>query len=267
MRAKTLLLAALLCASAARAADAKVAPPPPQEKRLGRISADGKVIAATWTAAAVAHRQLRKRQGYDRTRAALWVTVPHAGGWLTVFGRTQRDQFQPAWAYWSDLQFEQLREVELADVPDVAREARAVERARRKVGAATELGPLAPIVVGSEEELTVYLIQEPREQGVFVMGGDHRLRFDREGKLLEHRKLHRGAVVVPRPSEPPPEGEVPSLFHNHVVGMDPLPTETDVVFAIIHGVELEVYAPTGRVYRISPQGEIAAEQGKAPARK
>lgn len=246
-----------------------VVPPPaaPKQEILERITLDGRIVAATWLAGAVARRQLHRRQQFDRSRAKIWVTLPSNRGWLTVFGRTQKGRFDAAYAYWSNLEANGATEVEIKTLPPVAAQIRAVEAARRTVGPATELGPLTPVLVETAEQLVVYLIQEPKDGTVFIMGGDHRLSFDKEGKTLqEHRKLHKGALVVPRPKEAPPPGTVLNLFHNHVVGMEPLPTDTDVAFAIANQVDLTVASPTRNVFQIAPDGTITVEAPAAPSK-
>ena len=244
---------------------AVAAPSAGVQKKLDAISAEGKLIAANFVASGVAFRKLREQPGFDRSSAPLWVTLLRRDGWLTVIGSSGKRGFVPAYAFLSDLDLSGTQPLEVSALPDLSAQLRAIELSRKTVGVGTELGPLTPVLMETSDNLVVYVLQEPKDQTFWVMGGDHRLTVSKDGKrVLKHRKLHKGAIRVDRPKQAPPEGAEPSLFHNHLVGMEPLPSETDVAFAILNRVELAVAAPTRDVYRIAPEGSITVDPPAQP---
>lgn len=195
--------------------------------------------------------------------AGIFFATREQETWFVQFGRVGGDgkAFVPARVFCAKrTNLRAMEEVAPEKAPKVHAQARAVMLAAAEAAAAGAGAGLNPVVLADPGGITVYLLQGTTEPGRAVMGGDFRIRTDREGRqLVEARRLHRSALTLPADAECGEGASQPAsrcgTLHSHVLGE--LPTETDVATVINHPemAPHHVLGPTW-AFRIGADGAI-----------
>ncbi|RKG76349.1 hypothetical protein [Corallococcus terminator] len=251
-------------------AQAQAAPPAEVDKpvtlvadeELLRVQKRARYIVASEQGSIRATDLLLKRPDLDRTRMNWFFTVPRGNAWYTVFGRfNPQDVFVPAYAYRAPIEFSsEMEDFPVESLPEgMEAVARAVSAACERVYEVHGRKQLNPVVVEEDGALTVYVLQGFDSSSLYLLGGDFRFRFSKDGRQkLQELPLHQG--LIPVSIAPDGDGERPAFSaHAHVLFPGPMETELALVmlYPVLGGLFVGV-TDQDCIYALSPDGTIRA---------
>ncbi|WP_147446654.1 hypothetical protein [Corallococcus sp. CA047B] len=251
-------------------AQAQAAPPTEAEtpvtlvadEELLRVQKRARYIVASEQGAIRATDLLLKRTDLDRARMNWFFTVPRGNAWYTVFGRfNAQDTFVPAYAYRAPIEFSsEMEDFPVDSLPEgMEAVARAVSAACERVYQVHGRKQLNPVVVEEDGALTVYVLQGFDDSSLYLLGGDFRFRFSKDGRQkLQELPLHQG--LIPVSIAPDGDGERPAFSaHAHVLFPGPMETELALVmlYPVLGGLFVGV-TDQDCIYALSPDGTIRA---------
>ncbi|CAM3122030.1 hypothetical protein G4177_12740 [Corallococcus sp. ZKHCc1 1396] len=274
---RCLLVAVVVLAAGCRAhsgvtpaTEAKVAAPAEAEKpitlvsdeELLRVQKRARYIVASEKGAIRATDLLLKRPDLDRARMNWFFTVPRGNAWYTVFGRFDpEDTFVPAYAYRAPIEFSaEMEDFPVASLPEgMDAVARAVSAASERVYQVHGRKQLNPVVVEEDDAITVYVLQGFDDTSLYLLGGDFRFRFSKDGRQkLQELPLHQG--LIPVSIAPDGDGERPA-FSAHAHVLFPGPMETELALVMLYPVLGGLFVGASDqdcIYALSPDGTIRA---------
>lgn len=265
MRSPFLLMLLWLCgcthASTPTAGARQEAPSAPVSKAaLDAVRKRAMYIADAERAAIRATDLLLAMKERDTSKLEFFLTVPRGDTWYGLFGRLDaQGTFMPAYAFRSPRAVpEKMEPMPLSELPkDFSAEARAVKTARERASAAHGRPTVNPVVYAEEGVLSVYVLQGFHEKGLYLLGGDFRFDFSRDGRnVLEEVALHRSIIPVDRREDAEKQQPVASL-HTHVLRPGPLETEWALLMLYPELGSLYVAGPDSLwMYAIHPDGRV-----------
>ncbi|MBZ4417546.1 hypothetical protein [Myxococcus sp. RHSTA-1-4] len=196
----------------------------------------------------------------DESKLEFFLTVPRGDTWYGLFGKLDdQGTFVPGYAFRSPRAVpEKMEPMPLSALPaDFSAEARAVRTATQRAYATHGRRQLNPVVYAEEGALSVYVLQGFNERGLYVLGGDFRFDFSRDGrKVLEEVALHKS--IIPVDLREDSEGQRPeAIVHSHV--LFPGPVETEWALLMLYP-ELNALYVTGLdsrwMYAMHPDGRV-----------
>lgn len=236
------------------------APAPVDDAELLRVQARAKYIVASERAAISATDLLLERKDLDPSRLRRFFVVPRARSWYALFGRlTEEGSFVPTYAFRAPIESpDQMEAVFVESLPeDFSAIARAVESAVN--ASVKEYGRVSvnPVVVEENEQLTVYVMQGSHDAGLYLLGGDHRFSFSKDGRtLLKATPLHKSIISVDLRKREDGK-EYATSIHTHVLFPGPLETELAMVMLYPELGHLYVGSlDADAVYVLQPDGGI-----------
>ncbi|NOK35949.1 hypothetical protein HMI49_22360 [Corallococcus exercitus] len=232
------------------------------DAELQRVQKRAQYIVESEQGAIRATDLLLARPDLDRTRMNWFFTVPRGNAWYAVFGRFDtQNEFVPAYAYRAPIEFSgEMEDFPVESLPEgMDALARAVSTACERVFQVHGRKQLNPVVVEEDDGITVYVLQGFDDSNLYLLGGDFRFRFSKDGRQqLQELPLHQG--LIPVSVAPDADGEVPPFSaHAHVLFPGPLETELALVmlYPALGGLFVGV-ADQDCVYALSPDGTIRA---------
>ncbi|MCY1042308.1 hypothetical protein OV208_13365 [Corallococcus sp. bb12-1] len=232
------------------------------DEELLRVQKRARYIVASEQGSIRATDLLLKRTDLDRTRMNWFFTVPRGNAWYTVFGRfNPQDVFVPAYAYRAPIEFSsEMEDFPVESLPEgMEAVARAVSAACERVYEVHGRKQLNPVVVEEDGALTVYVLQGFDSSSLYLLGGDFRFRFSKDGRQkLQELPLHQG--LIPVSIAPDGDGERPAFSaHAHVLFPGPMETELALVmlYPVLGGLFVGV-SDQDCIYALSPDGTIRA---------
>lgn len=242
----------------ARQADA--APAKVDDAELLRVQARAKYIVASEHAAIRSTDLLLERKDLDPSRLRRFFVIPRGQSWYALFGvLTEEGSFVPTYAFRAPIESpDQMEAVFVESLPeDFSPIARAVESA---VNASyKEYGRISvnPVVVEENEQLTVYVMQGSHEAGLYLLGGDHRFSFSKDGRtLLKATPLHKSIISVDVRKSGDDKAYATSM-HTHV--LFPGPLETELAMVMLYPELKDLYVSSldaDAIYALQPDGGI-----------
>ena len=232
------------------------------DAELVRVQKRARYIVASEQGAIRATDLLLERPDLDRTRMNWFFTVPRGNAWYAVFGRfNPEDTFVPAYAYRAPIEFSgEMEDFPVASLPEgMEAVARAVSTACERVYQVHGRKQLNPVVVEEDDGITVYVLQGFDDSNLYLLGGDFRFRFSKDGRQkLQELPLHQG--LIPVSIAPDGDGERPAFSaHAHVLFPGPLETELALVmlYPVLGGLFVGA-SDQDCIYALSPDGTIRA---------
>jgi hypothetical protein len=240
--------------------------PPMSDEALQRLQKRALYIVASERGAISASDQLVRRTDLEQGKINGFFTVPRGNAWYSVFGRVDvQGGFVPAYAYRAPIEFpDEMEALPVESLPEgLDAVARAVKASTERVREVHGRGQLNPVVVEQDDSITVYVLQGFNDPNLYLLGGDMRLRFSKDGrKQLEEEKLHES--IIPVEVGPFPEGDrkPAANLHAHLSGPGPLETEFAVVMLYPEMGNLFVVMGKDRLYNLAPDGSIRVIGGE-----
>lgn len=232
------------------------------DAELQRVQKRARYIVDSEQGAIRATDLLLTRPDLDRTRMNWFFTVPRGNAWYSVFGRfSPQDVFVPAYAYRAPIEFSgEMEDFPVESLPEgMEALARAVSTACERVFQVHGRKQLNPVVVEEDDGITVYVLQGFDDSNLYLLGGDFRFRFSKDGRQkIQELPLHQG--LIPVSVAPDPDGERPPFSaHAHVLFPGPLETELALVmlYPSLGGLFVGA-ADQDCVYALSTDGTIRA---------
>ncbi|WP_164012261.1 hypothetical protein [Pyxidicoccus trucidator] len=203
---------------------------------------------------------LLEMKEHDKSKLGSFLTVPRGDSWYGMFGKLDdKGTFVPAYAFHSPRAVpEKMEPLPLSALPgDFSAEARAVATALKRAYAAHGRPRLNPVVHAEDGGLSVYVLQGFNERGLYMLGGDFRFDFSRDGrKVLKEVALHKSLIQVDL-REDSEEQRTEASLHSHILFPGPVETEWALLMLYPELKTLYVAAQGSRwMYAMHPDGRV-----------
>ena len=206
---------------------------PVTDEELLRVQKRARYIVTSEQGAIRASDLLVQRPDLDPAKLNCFFTVPRGNAWYSVFGKVDaQGAFVPVYAFRAPIEFsEQMESIPVESLPDgLDAVARAVRASTSRTEAVHGRGQLNPVVVEEDDALTVYVLQAFNDPKTYLLGGDLRFRFSKDGRTqVEEVPLHHSIIPVAVSLEPGSKKEPAASIHGHLLFPGPLETEFALV--------------------------------------
>lgn len=231
---------------------------PPTEKELAEITARGRMLAeydaAAWhsTDAVMA---LSPKEG----SIARYVAKKTGSGWMVAYGRfnEKRDKFL---IVYEAAQGKTPQEFKVTEHKTPKEDAGFYLSGAHALGTAIadfkgERRPYnAAVIPAPNDQMWVYIMPAPTQQGIWPLGGDARYLISKDGKqIIEKRQLHKSIIEYKMVSE----GDDKIEMGVHTAVLDDIPEDTDVFLVLTRKPQVPEWVITEKfAYHITVEGTI-----------